>query len=144
MISETIDLISSNLDNINIALDTAFWLGGQRYLGAIDGDYKAAIFSGNSNDVEIETKEIELFPGLRSDITEVRPIVDATATVAITTRERLANDATTSSYSSMVTSGSVPVRSSGRYVRANVKIAAGSTWTHAQGVDFVASRAGAR
>ena len=141
---ETMDLISSNLDNINIALDTAFWLGGQRYLGAIDGDYKAAIFSGNSNDVEIETKEIELFPGLRSDITEVRPIVDATATVAITTRERLANDATTSSYSSMVTSGSVPVRSSGRYIRANVKIAAGSTWTHAQGVDFIASRAGQR
>jgi hypothetical protein len=44
----------------------------------------------------------------------------------------------------MVTSGSVPVRSSGRYIRANVKIAAGSTWTHAQGVDFIASRAGQR
>jgi hypothetical protein len=44
----------------------------------------------------------------------------------------------------MVTNGSVPVRASGRYVRANVKIAAGSTWTHAQGVDLVASRGGAR
>ena len=141
---EMMDLISSNLDNINIALDTDFWLGGQLYLGGIDGDYKAAIFSGNTNDVEIETTEMELFPGLRSDITEVRPIVDATATVAITTRERLANDASTSSYSSMVTSGSVPVRASGRYVRANVKIAAGSTWTHAQGVDLIASRAGQR
>ena len=73
----------SNVD-INIALDTSFWDGGQLYLGAIDGDYKAAIFSGNTNDVEIETSEIELFPGLRSDITEVRPIVDTTATVAIT------------------------------------------------------------
>ena len=141
---ETMDLIDSSIDNINIALDTDFWLGGQRYLGAIDGDNKAAIFSGNGNEVEIETSEIELFPGLRSDITEVRPIVDATATVAITTRERLANSASTSSYSSMVTSGTVPVRQSGRYVRANVKIAAGSTWTHAQGVDFIASRAGQR
>ena len=141
---ETMDLIDSSIDNINIALDTDFWLGGQRYLGAVNGDNKAAIFSGNSNEVEIETSEIELFPGLRSDITEVRPIVDATATVAITTRERLANSASTSSYSSMVTSGTVPVRQSGRYVRANVKIAAGSTWTHAQGVDFVASRAGQR
>ena len=141
---ETMDLISSNIDNINIALDTDFWLGGQRYLGAVDGDNKAAIFSGNDNDSEIETREMELFPGLRSAITEVRPIVDATATVAITTRERLANDASTSSYSSMVTSGTVPVRQSGRYIRANVKIAAGSTWTHAQGVDFIASRAGQR
>ena len=141
---ETMDQISSNLDDINIALDSPFWQGGQRYLGAIDGDYKAATFSGNTNDVEIETSEIELFPGLRSDITEVRPIVDTTATVAITTRERLADTASTSSYSSMVTSGTVPVRQSGRYVRANVKIAAGSTWTHAQGVNFVASRAGQR
>ena len=115
---ETMDLIDSSIDNINIALDTDFWLGGQRYLGAIDGDNKAAIFSGNGNEVEIETSEIELFPGLRSDITEVRPIVDATATVAITTRERLANSASTSSYSSMVTSGTVPVRQSGRYIRA--------------------------
>ena len=141
---EMMDLISANLDNINIALDTPFWDGGQLYLGAINGDKKAAIFSGNTNDVELETTEMELFPGLRSDITEVRPIVDTTATVAITTRERLADDATTSSYSSMVTNGSVPVRASGRYVRANVKIAAGSTWTHAQGVDLVASRGGAR
>ena len=141
---EMMDLISANLDNINIALDTPFWDGGQLYLGAINGDKKAAIFSGNTNDVELETTEMELFPGLRSDITEVRPIVDTTATVAITTRERLADDATTSSYSSMVTNGSVPVRASGRYVRANVKIAAGSTWTHAQGVDLVATRGGAR
>ena len=141
---EMMDLISANLDNINIALDTPFWDGGQLYLGAINGDKKAAIFSGNTNDVELETTEMELFPGLRSDITEVRPIVDTTATVAITTRERLADDATTSSYSSMVTNGSVPVRASGRYVRANVKIAAGSNWNHAQGVDFVASRAGSR
>ena len=44
----------------------------------------------------------------------------------------------------MVTSVTVPVRQSGRYVRANVKIAAGSTWTLAQGVNFVASRAGQR
>ena len=98
------DIISSNLDNINIALDTDFWLGGQLYLGGIDGDYKAAIFSGHTNDVEIETTEMELFPGLRSDITEVSPIAEATATVAITTRERFASDASTYSYSSMVTS----------------------------------------
>ena len=37
-----------------------------------------------------------------------------------------------------------PVRKSGRYIRANVKVASGTTFTHAQGVDFVASRAGIR
>jgi len=141
---ETMDLISENLENINISLDTDFWQGGQLYLGAIDSNKKAAIFSGDSNEVELETKEIELFPGLRSDITEVRPIVDAVSTVAITTRERLADSISTSSYSSMVTNGSVPVRESGRYIRVNVKIPSGKVWNHAQGVDLIASRAGRR
>ena len=44
----------------------------------------------------------------------------------------------------MVTSGSVPVRQSGRYVRASVKIPAGTAWKDAQGVNFVASKAGGR
>ena len=141
---EQMDLISQNLENINISLDTPFWNGGQLYLGAINDSYQAAIFSGDPGEVELETTELELFPGLRSDITEVRPIVDAQATVAISTRERLADDPTVSSYSSMVTSGTVPVRSSGRYIRANIKIPSGTVWNHAQGVDFVASRAGGR
>ena len=41
------------------------------FLGAIDGDFKAAIFSGNSNECEIETAEIEGFPGARTNIQEL-------------------------------------------------------------------------
>ena len=141
---ELMDIISENLENINASLDTDFWSGGQMLLGAIDSDYKAAIFSGTSNECEIETSELEPFPGLRANITGVRPIVDATATVTVKTRERLADDETESSSSSMVTSGINPVRESGRYIRANVKIASGTTFNHAQGVDLTASRAGQR
>ena len=141
---ELMDIISENLENINASLDTDFWSGGQMLLGAIDNNYKAAIFSGTSNECEMETSELEPFPGLRANITGVRPIVDATATVTVKTKERLADDETESSSSSMVTSGINPVRKSGRYVRANVKIASGTTFTHAQGVDLIASRAGQR
>jgi len=141
---ELMDIISENLDNINASLDTDFWSGGQMLLGAIDSDYKAAIFSGTSNECEIETSELEPFPGLRANITGVRPIVDATATVTVKTRERLADNETESSSSSMVTSGINPVRKSGRYIRANVKIASGTIFNHAQGVDLIASRAGQR
>ena len=141
---ELMDIISENLENINASLDTDFWSGGQMLLGAIDSDYKAAIFSGTSNECEIETSELEPFPGLRANITGVRPIVDATATVTVKTRERLADDETESSSSSMVTSGINPVRKSGRYIRANVKIASGTIFNHAQGVDLIASRAGQR
>ena len=141
---ELMDIISQNLEDINIALDSDFWSGGQLYLGGITNDYKAAIFSGNQLEFEIETSEQEVFPGTRANITGVRPIVDATATVTVKTRERLADTETESSSSTMTNSGINPVRQSGRYVRANVKIASGTNWNHAQGIDLVASRAGYR
>jgi hypothetical protein len=141
---ELMDIISENLDNINIALDTDFWNGGQRYLGAIDSDFKAAIFSGTENEGTMETRQLELFPGHRSSITNIRPIVDATSTVTVKSKERLADTATESSSSSMNTSGDNPVRQSGRYFKIKVVTPAGSVWTHAQGVDVNATRIGLR
>jgi len=141
---ELIDIISENLDNINAALDTDFWSGGQMLLGAIDSDYKAAIFSGTSNECEIETAEIEPFPGLRANITGIRPIVDAEATITVKARERLADTESETSSVSMRDSGINPVRKSGRYIRANVKVPSGTIFTHAQGIDIIASRAGNR
>ena len=141
---ELMDILSQNLENINAALDTDFWSGGQVLLGGIDSDYKAAIFSGTANECEIETSELEPFPGLRTNITGVRPIVDADATLTVKTRERLADDESASSSVSMRNSGVNPVRKSGRYIRANVKVPSGTTFTHAQGIDLVASRAGTR
>ena len=138
------DIISENLDSINIALDTDFWNGGQMYLGAIDNNFKASIFSGTENEGTIETRELELFPGHRSSITNIRPIVDATATVTIKSKERLADTASESSTSSMITSGDNPVRQSGRYFKIKVVTPSGSVWTHAQGVDLIASRMGLR
>ncbi len=141
---ELMDIISENLDAINIALDTDFWNGGQLFLGAVDGDYKAAIFSGTGNEGEIETSELEIFPNHRASVQGIRPIVDATATVTLKTRDRLANSVTTSSSSSMNSSGMNPVRQSGRYVKVNVKTPSGVVWTNAQGIDLVASRSGLR
>ena len=141
---ELMDIISQNLDQLNIALDTDFWSGGQLLLGAIDDDYKAAIFSGTANEGELETSEVELFPGFRSSIQSVRPIVDAEATVTVKTRDRLADNETESSSVSMNTSGINPVRQSGRYIKVNVKTPSGVAWNDAQGIDIIASRSGLR
>jgi len=141
---ELMDIISTNLENINASLDTDFWNGGQMFLGGVDSDYKAAIFSGNSNISEIETDEIEPFPGLRSNVLGVRPFVNAASTVTVKTRERLQDTASESSSATTVTSGINPVRESGRFIRANVKIASGTNYDHAQGVDLSLARAGVR
>jgi len=141
---ELMDIISTNLEDINASLDTDFWNGGQMFLGGIDSDYKAAIFSGTSNESEIETDEIEPFPGLRANVLGVRPFINAASTVTVKTRERLQDTATESSSATTVTSGVNPVRESGRFVRANVKIASGVNYDHAQGVDLSLTRAGVR
>jgi hypothetical protein len=141
---ELMDIISENLDDINISLDTAFWTTGHLYLGAIDENFKAAIFSGKTLEAELETKEQELFPGLRANVTGIRPIVDASANVTIKTRDKLADTVTTSTSSSMNDTGINPVRQSGRYFRANVKIPAETIWTNAQGIDLTASQGGSR
>ena len=54
------------------------------------------------------------------------------------------NSATSTGSVSMRDSGINPVRESGRFVRANVKIASGVNYDHAQGIDLVGSKAGAR
>jgi hypothetical protein len=141
---ELMDIISENLDDINISLDTAYWTTGHLYLGAIDENFKAAIFSGKTLEAELETKEQEIFPGLRANVTGIRPIVDASANVTIKTRDKLADTVTTSVSSSMNETGINPVRQSGRYFRANVKIPAESIWTNAQGIDLTASQGGSR
>ena len=141
---ELMDIISENLDDINISLDTAYWTTGHLYLGAVDENFKAAIFSGKTLEAELETKEQEIFPGLRANVTGIRPIVDAVANVTIKTRDRLADTVTTSTSSTMNDTGINPVRQSGRYFRANVKIPAESIWTNAQGIDLTASQGGSR
>ena len=40
---ELMDIISTNLENINASLDTDFWSGGQMFLGGIDADYKIPV-----------------------------------------------------------------------------------------------------
>ena len=101
-------------------------------------------FSGTNLEAELETREQEIFPGLRANVTGIRPIVDASANVTIKTRDKLADAVTTSATSTTNTTGISPVRQSGRYFRANVKVPAGSVWSHAQGIDLTASQGGSR
>ena len=130
--------------DINISLDTPYWTTGHLRLGAVDENFKAAIFSGKNLEAELETREQELFPGLRANVTGIRPIVDAVANVTVKTRDKLSDAVTTSTSSTTNTTGISPVRQSGRYFRANVKIPAESIWTHAQGIDLKASQGGDR
>ena len=81
---------------------------------------------------------------LRSNVLGVRPFINAASTITVKTRERLQDTASESSSTTTVTSGVNPVRQSGRFIRANIKIASGVNYDHTQGVDMALTRAGVR
>lgn len=99
-------------------------------LGAFTGTPMAATFTGN---------DIEVYPGRRADIRMIRPDIDAASglTVTLAGKATLAGSATSYSATTIQTSGDMPIRASGRYLRPTIAIAAGTAWTHAKGYDVV-------
>jgi hypothetical protein len=142
---EALDGFSSNLESLEISLDSRLWTQGALALGVYGLDNTLGLPTGPNLEAELETKEAEIFPGARAFVSEVRPLIDTDkAVVSVGHRETLHDTPAYSSQTAMSVSGRCPARSSGRYQRARIKIPAGATWTHAQGVDFTSVREGVR
>ena len=126
-----------NLDALPYSLDSRIWTGGKEVLSAFDTDKKNGQFSGANLAATIESQEIG--GGERVLIDAVRPYVDVSnndhVTVALKTRDDVGGSITTGSPASIDADGQAHFTTSSRYARAQVNIAASSTWTHAQGVD---------
>lgn len=142
---EGLDAYSTNLDQLEISLDSRLWTAGALALGVYGPDDKLAMLTGPSLEAVLETREAELQPGRRAFVREIRPMVDTNAaTISVGRREVLSAAPGYTSEAAMTPSGRCPVRSSGRYQRARLTIPAGASWTHAQGVDFLAVEDGSR
>ena len=144
-----------NADGLGYTVDTApfgpdsrAWTGGRLILSAFDTDKKLARFTGSALAATIETGEIggmELVgnPSQRLFVNGVRAYVDGgTVTVGLKYRDLPGASLTTDGPNSIDADGMAHFTRSARYVRAQVNIAAGGTWTHAQGVDFDAGADG--
>ena len=101
-------------------------------LGAFTGTPMAATFTGT---------DLELFRGRRACLRFARPDSDATTglTLSFLARQRLGDAGSTVTASSIVASGEIPCRVSGRFLRPTLAIAAGTTWNYAKGIDFIGS-----
>ena len=141
---EQLDTVNANLDNHTISFDSSAFKGGD-VLFATAIDHKLATFTGATLAAEIETPEAAFADTRRSVIRSIRPIVDGgTLTMQIGTRNRI-NDAVV--YGSTVAqnaAGFCPFRAEGRYHRAKLYVAAGSTWSEASGLEFDAVAGGMR
>jgi len=112
---------------------------------AVDIAHKLNLFTGPPLAAQVSSQELQPFPTTRAFVNNVRPLVDGTSpTVAIATRNRLEDAQVWGADISMTYAGNCPQRAEGRFLEALVKMPAGVTWTHMQGVDATAVPSGMR
>ncbi len=141
-----LDSVSGSLDALPFSLDSRVWTGENYILSGFNNAHKQINFTGAAMDALLETTEAQIFPGHRSDVTLVRPVVDgASATVSVQMGTRNTQNSSVS-YGMSVSSnstGDCPVRSNARFHRVRVNIS--GEFDHAEGVDVLSfAKAGRR
>lgn len=134
---DQLDSVSSSLDALPFSLDSRAWAGsGKLLLSGFGTTHKIGFFDGAPVAATLDTSEAALAPGRVSFLRSLRPIIDTTsATVRIGKRNRVGDAVSFTGQHSIDALGKVNLRATARYHRARFEIAAGTSWTHAQGVD---------
>ena len=129
------------VDTITSSFDSSVWKGGSIQLAAFNTDNKLAFFSGAILSGTLETGEIST-DGYLSSLSSVRPVVDGSCTVTVSTRDNLA-DAPVEGLAIVVDSTQkANLRTHARYHR--IKVITTGDFTHAQGVEPVVKQRGKR
>jgi hypothetical protein len=128
---------TGGLETLPFPFDSPVWQGKAAVLTAFDGDNNLAYFGGSNLAATLETPESQPINGQRCRVTNFTPLIDGgTPSIAIGYRERLEDTVAYGPAVTMNAYGDCPQRTDARYVRAQVTIPEGSTWTHAIGVDM--------
>jgi len=138
---EGLDAITVSMETLPFSLDSRVWMAGKLALSAFGTDKKLARFTGTSLEATIETAETG-GPGL-SLVNGVRPYVDG-GTVTVGLKHRLLPTGTEVLVgpNAIDANGQANFTVNDRYHRSQVVVAAGGTWTHAQGVEYDAAPEG--
>lgn len=133
--------ISASIDALPASLDSRQWQGGAVTFGGFDLSHQFGPFGGATKEAVIDTAETQIFDPARAFVRGVRPIVDATATVALGTRDSpTATVAWTGDMTVNARTHLASFRSDARYHRARVRTS--GDFSFAQGVDIEATRSG--
>ena len=145
-LDELYTILGYTIDDLPAPLDSSVWTGGRLQLGLFDSAHKLNFLTGTPLAATVETQEVQPIPGRRILVTNARPLVDGDApSVSIGKRERQQDAVTYSTPSVLNSMGMCPTRTSGRYIRAQITVPAGSTkWTNISGVELDAVPQGSR
>lgn len=132
---DQLDDVSSTLSGLPFSLDSRVWAGGLIQLSGFNTSHRLVNYNGAALTAEIDTKEMQLFPGYLGFAETVRPLVEgssATVTVQAGTRATLRATESFGSATSVNSIGEADLRSVGRYHTFRCNISGG--FDHALGV----------
>jgi len=137
--------VFGSLEDVTPGLDSPVWAGGVPVLLGISDVFSLGFFTGANAEAILTTGEVQLVPRARAFVNEMAIDADtADYQASIAARETQGAAVVFGSESAAGVTGNAPMRSSGRFHRFKVRIPAGSTWTHARGVDPVFIKDGQR
>ena len=148
-VTERVDLDSldqfGTMETLPFSLDSPFWSGGNIILGVFGTDNKLSNLTGPFLEGKFETPDAQLNPEGRTYISGITPIIDASEMFAsIGSREKLGDNLVFTNEEAMESTGDIPINTSGRYLRARIRIPVGIPWFLAQGVNPILAQDGAR
>lgn len=130
----------TNIDGVGLpTLDDPSFKGGAPLLYIFNSLEELGELSGTPMAAKFTGTDLELFRGQRACLRMARPDTDATSNLTLTLlgKQRLGDAGSSAAFNSLTTSGDMPLRYSGRFIRPTFQIAAGTAWAYAKGVDFV-------
>jgi hypothetical protein len=137
---EQVDNYNSDLDALDIPLDSRVFAGGQLLFAGVVGA-KIVSFSGQPKTANITTGDIDVG---RSTVTLVKPIVDkGSASVAIASRDLLSDQVEFGSNVAADAENRVSIRSNGEYHRLRLT-PTGANWETAVGLEVEVVKQGNR
>jgi hypothetical protein len=137
---EQVDNYNSNIDALEIPLDSRVFAGGQLLFAGVVGA-KIVAFSGQPKTANITTGDIDVG---RSTVTLVKPIVDrGSASVAIASRDLLSDQVEFGSNVAADAENRVSIRSNGEYHRLRLT-PTGNNWETAVGLEVEVVKQGNR
>jgi hypothetical protein len=139
-------ILGYSLDTLPYPLDSRVWTGGNLLLAIFDSAHRLNFFTGSPLAATVDTSETQPIPGQVTRVMNARPITDGNAlpSVALAVRNRQQDTVSFGSAIPMNSIGTSPQRAIGRYVRAEITIPAGGSWTNISGVELEGVPSGTR
>lgn len=123
---EALDSVSTSIDDLGVSLDSPQWKGSAPLLAAFDSSFESGNFSGAPLTAVMETKEVELHTGARTQLNAFTPLVSAgEPTARIRSRSRQSDDTMYGTVLSLSDSGKFTQRKNARYHSFELTISGG-------------------